>query len=428
MIGVRRLLDRAGFLGVTSGVLLSGFVHGFYALTLRVEVAFAVLVIVLLEAVVSSLLFSAFVLVSGGIFLAQLFLNSREAETVVDGNTVTAIVPVYRDGDVLPAGIDSLRASNYGNLSIVIVPEPDDEEGCRRAAELGGDDVSVLVNTRYPGSKAGAINYAVEETDSDYVAVFEADERVDPDFIPRAVALLRDYDVVQGRTVPQPEGFVEALAYYESVLLSYAARRLLYWVTGFRLATSRAVVMRRTAFEAAGGYDLEMLTEDFDFAYRCYEARLSVAEALSHPSRIEAAHSLTDWWGQRKRWMTGYAQVLHRLAWTIRPTDYRSVLSAVICASTVGGSVLMLSMFAKFAVLLVVGAESLFLPPLAAVAFVTLGVRLYDRRTGAVDGLDVYWLLVGVLLPLYSLAAIKAVFEYLLTWDGDWYAVEKTKG
>ena len=45
--------------------------------------------------------------------------------------------------------------------------------------------------------------------------------------------------------------------------------------------------------------------------------------------------------------------------------------------------------------LLVVGAEAMFLPPVVAVAAVSLSVRLHDYRTGAVPGFDPYWLEIG---------------------------------
>jgi len=423
---LRRWLDRLGFVGVSSGVFLLGFVQGTYPLTVRLEFAFAVLVVVLLQAVISSLMFSGFISVSSLLFYRSM-LRDRDREAATGGERVTAIVPVYGDAAALHRSVESLLASNYEDLSVCIVCEPDDDASRRRAAQFADrDGVSSLVNDRYPGSKAGAINYALEETDSDHVAVFDADEQVDPDFVGEAVADLDDADVVQGRTVPQPAGFVEELAYYESVLLSYVGRRLLYSVTDFRMAASRAVVMQRDALEQVGGYDTEMLTEDFDFAYRCYKHRLDVVENLSSPSRIEAAHSLSDWWGQRKRWMTGYAQSLHKLIANVRPvTDYRNLTAAAICASTVVGSLLMLSLLSKFVVLLIAGAKTLFLLPVAVVVTASTLLRLHDWRTGAVDGLGWAWLVVPVVLPLYSLTAIKAVLEYVFSWDGSWYSVEK---
>ncbi|MFB6142855.1 MAG: glycosyltransferase family 2 protein [Halorientalis sp.] len=421
----RRWLDRAGFVGATAGVFLLGFVQGASLLTIRLDLAVAVLVVVLLEAVLSSVGFAAFVTVSTLAFLAQ--LRSDPSAVRTDGPSVIAVVPVYRDADVLERSVRSLLGSGYANLEIAVVCEPDDAASKRRAAELATHDrVTALVNTRYPGSKAGAINYAVEQTESAHVGVFDADELVHPEFVGAAVADLADCDVVQGRTVPQPTGLVEELAYYESVLLGYVSSRLLTLLTGFRMAVSRAVVVRREPLECVGGYDEAMLTEDFRFAFDCYTEGLDVREELARPSRIEAAHSLSDWWGQRKRWMTGYAQVLHRLVGDLwPPAGYRDVTAAALCGGIVAGSLFMLSLLAKFGVLVLVGAQALVVAPVAAVVAVTGLVRVHDWRTGAVDGLGWAWLLVPLVFPLYSLTAIKAVVEYLSTWDGGWYRVEK---
>ena len=423
---IRRWLDRLGFLGVSSGVFVFGFVQGTYPLTFRLDLAFIVLGVVLLQAVVSSLMFAGFISTSTAAFLWTLRSEDRSPPSRV-GPSVTAIVPVYGDANVLDRSVESLLATSYEDLDVCIVCEPDDEASKRRASELASHPrVSRLVNTRYPGSKAGAINYAVEETDSDHVAVFDADERVHPEFVGTAVERLGECDVVQGRTVPEPDGVVEELAYYESVLLSYVSRRLLYLVTDFRMAASRSVVMRRAAIERVGGYDTAMLTEDFDFAYDCYKARLDVREQLTCPSRIEAAHTLSDWWGQRKRWMTGYAQVLHKLLATARPlTDYRNLTSAAICAGTLVGSLLMLSLISKFGVLVLVGARKLALLPLVVVVASTAVVRVHDWYHDTVNKLGWAWLVVPLVLPLYSLTAIKALSEYALSWDGDWYQVEK---
>lgn len=73
--------------------------------------------------------------------------------------------------------------------------------------------------------------------------------------------------------------------------------------------------------------------------------------------------------------MAGYALVHHGFDWNLDYRPHRSVLSAGIGASTVVWNTLTLS----FLVLLVVGAETWFLPLLAAVMAVTFGV--HDART-----------------------------------------------
>lgn len=424
-----RWLDRLGFIGTSGGILAAGFYQGLSVLTFRLELLSVVLVVVLVQAALSSIIVTGFAIVSGLLFLVKWIRDNHSSRVQTDGKAVTAIVPVHEDEQSLARSIRSLLDSSYRNLSICIVCEPEDTACRRRAQQFACHNrVRVLLNRTNPGSKAGAINYAIGQTESEYVAIFDADERVHPSFVGHAIDRLDEYDVVQGRTVPEPTGAVESLAYYESVLLSYVGRRLLYLFTDFRAASSRAVAMRRSLFEQVGGYDPKMVTEDFDFAYRCYQQRVAVSETLAHPSRIEAAHSLRDWWGQRKRWMTGYAQVLHHLISDIDPLDYRSVLSVLICAGTVIGNVLMLSMLSKFLVLMLLNAEAWFLLPIGGVAFVALAVRLADSHRERLSRPSVYWLAIPLLFPFYGLTMVKALFEYLLSWDGEWYSVSKHEG
>jgi cellulose synthase/poly-beta-1,6-N-acetylglucosamine synthase-like glycosyltransferase len=427
MSGVNRATSLLGtllFVSVSAAIVGVGYYTGFLPVAVRLG-EFS-LSLGLLEAELSVLFFGAFIGGSAVVFVAGL-LRRPGAEPATDAGHVTAIVPVYEDAHVLDRSVESLLASGYDDLEVLVVTEPDDTRTRERAAALAErEGVSHLVNTRSPGSKAGAINYAVDETDGEYVAVFDADERVHERFLPHAVGKLRDNDVVQGRTVPEPTGVVESLAYYESVLLNYVALRPLQLVTDFTMAASRAVVLRRGALDAVGGYDETMLTEDFAFAHECYRERLDVTELLAYPSRIDAAHSVRDWWGQRKRWMTGYAQVFHHLLASVRPlTDHRNPVSAVVGAATVVGSLFLLSVLPKFAVLLVAGSELFFVAPLLAVAGVAYLVHWLDYRRGLVSRPGWVGLFAPLLLPVYSLAAIKAVFEYLFSWTGEWYSVSK---
>ncbi|WP_246988793.1 glycosyltransferase [Halorientalis marina] len=383
--------------------------------------------VVVLQAVVACLTVTGLFGLSVLTLFGQVGLTST-AWFPTNGPTVTAVVPVYRDAAVLHRSVESLLDSQYENLRILVVAEPDDEPSIERARQYADqhERVSLLVNTRNPGSKAGAINYAAEETDTAYLAVFDADERVDSEFVSAAVGNLDDCDVVQGRTVPEPDGLVETMAYYESVVLGDLSQRLLMLATDFTMAASRTVVMRREAFESVGGYDPAKLTEDYDFAFECYEADLDVVEDISHTSTIEGAHTLMDWWGQRKRWMTGYAQVLHSLVLDCRtPRTYRSVLSPLICAGSVLGNLFMLSLVSKAVVLVLNGVTSWLVLPVLTLFASALAMRIYDARAGRLDTIGTGWLLTPILLPLYSLVGIKAVVEYVFTWDGGWYTVSK---
>jgi len=171
-----------------------------------------------------------------------------------------------------------------------------------------------------------------------------------------------------------------------------------------------------------------MLTEDYAFAFDCYEANVDVVEVFGHASTIEAAHSVRDWWGQRKRWMTGYAQVLHStLSDCVSARNYRTYLSPLICAGSVLGNVFMLQLVSKAAVLVVNGEVGWMVLPVGTLVGSALALRAYDAQAGRLDDIGIGYFSMPFVLPLYSLAGLKAFVEYILTWEGEWYSVAKER-
>ena len=423
-LGSRRLADLGAFVLVAAAVLGLGLLQGRLLVTVPLEVLGVRVVVA--NAAVAVYGFVATVLLSAVVLLVDVVRHREDGPLPERGPSVAAVVPVYGAPAVLHRSVESLLASEYDDLTVYVVCEPGDESTLAAAAEFAERDrVELLVNDATPGSKAAAVDYAVAATESDLVGVFDADEYVHPRFVPAAVAGLRDHDVFQGRTVPRSDGPIETVSYYESVVLGYLSQRLLVALTRFRTVTSNVVVMRRSAFERTGGYDPAMLTEDFDFAFRCYGADLDVREGLAYPSEIEAAHTALDWWGQRKRWMTGYAQVFHRQLALFSLRSPRSVLAVVVSGGAIAGNVFLLSLISQLAVLVVAGEFAPVLLYAGTLWAVALAVRLLDVRTGNVDGVGLGWLLVPFVIPLYSLAALKGFVEYPISWEGEWYRVSK---
>jgi len=424
---VRRWIDRTCFALATTAVVGLGFVQGGISLTLSL-LALGLGPVSVLNATVASLSFAATLVASGGVFVTEVLREGRRRPLPTDGPTVAAVVPSYGDATALHRSVESLLAADYRPVEVSVVCEPGDEATVATARELAqrDDRVAVRVNDRNPGSKAAAVNYAVESVDAPLVGVFDADERVHPSFLCAAVARLDDAEAVQGRTFPRPDGPLETVTYYESVVLGYLTHRLVSYLTGFDMVASNALVMERDTYDDLGGYDPAMLTEDFDFAFRCYEAGVRVHSCFAYPSEIEGAHTLGDWWGQRKRWMTGYAQVFHRLLGRFDPFGRpRTIVSTLFCGGALAGNFAILSIVSQVAVLARAGVPWVVAALLCSVWAVTLATRLLDVRAGVVDRVGVGWLFVPLTLPLYSLAAIKGIVEYPISWEGEWFRVEK---
>lgn len=373
------------------------------------------------------------VLVAAGIFglsfLLYLYYLSTEDATarVTEGRSVEAIVPVYNDAAVMHTAVEHLLAADYEPLTVTLACEPDDAASIERAAALSETHSAVryVLNER-TGSKAGAINTVLEDSDADVIALFDADQQVHPQFLPHAMAYLDEYDIARGRSLPRPNGGVfEAMIYYEYLVLFFLPQKLARFALDFNFAGSRTILLDRSVFDEIGTFREDALTEDLDFTHRCHEAGLSIRELLYYPCSEESAHTLRDWWGQRMRWMRGQVEVSHGRLQNWRSLFGRSFLGSLVTSlGTFVAGTLMAITVPKLAIglltsPLVVGGG------LAAIFATLIATRYVDTRTAGLEGFGIAWLLLPVTVTLYGVVIIQVVFEYALGIESDWYQVEK---
>ncbi|TQQ83011.1 glycosyltransferase family 2 protein [Halonotius terrestris] len=423
---LQRAFETLGWAGTALLLVLVGLYQGIQQQVLTVELLWLSLEVVWLDAVSASLVFTGFLLFTGLLLIHEVSTPATNVTEITDGPKLTAIIPVYRDGNVLHRSVESLRQSSYENLEIVIACEPDDEATIATAESMADDMVSVMRN-EYPGSKAGAIQTVVERSASDSFAVFDADEVVDEAFLASGMGALHieGHDVFQGRRIPEPNGLVETLAYCERV--TFHASYKLVELTGFRNCRSSSTVFTREAYETVGGYD-DLLTEDLAFAHKCYRHDLSVRQARNYTSLMEAPHTLADFWGQRKRWRIGQVEVLHATL-TGQLTDgvrHRRWISISRMITSIGGSVFLLVLLSKLFVLVLLNATLYYLLPIFATALIAAGVGWADARAGDIDSVVTIALVAPLVYPVFGVLMLKSILEYAFSWDGTWYHVEKT--
>lgn len=419
-----RIAERVATAAGIVGLLFVGYVTGMDIWTLTVTPIVAP--IAFFEGQVYLGLFSLVIGVSGLLLIGDIWRPRDRTAAPTTGPAVRAIVPAYDEADVVAASVESLVANGYSPLGVTVVVEPDDEPTRKRALELADRYASVecLINER-PGSKANAINCAVERCEEEYFVVFDADERASETFVAGAMAALTgDTDVFQGRRVPRPSGAIDTLAYCERIVVQTGY--LLGELAGFTHCQSSATGFTRDAFETVGGY-ADVLTEDIYFSHQCYEAGLTVTRNRHCTSTMEAPHSLRDLWGQRKRWRIGHVQVSHlriREALSGDPTPQDIVaIGRAVGAMVAGGVLVVLS--AHVLLLSVLGVMTAAVP-LAAIFGLILGVWSKDAYDGRV-GLLAWTVVLAPLVYLgHGLLTAKALFEYALTWDGEWYQVTKS--
>ncbi|MFT4868203.1 MAG: cellulose synthase/poly-beta-1,6-N-acetylglucosamine synthase-like glycosyltransferase [Candidatus Nanohaloarchaea archaeon] len=371
-------------------------------------------------AVYSNLTFSITTLFATLLLWNEVYRGDK-LEPLDQGERVEAVIPVYQDHEVLANSINSLKNSDYSNLGINVICEPDDEKSIEEAENL---DCNVLIN-QHPGSKAGAINTAFEELDAEYFALFDADEKVDSQFIGIAMAYMNQgYEVFQGRRVPIPSGGIEKFSYCERAVFHMAYK--IQELTGFVHAKSSSTVLTKTAWEKVNGYD-DMLTEDIDFGQKCFRYGLKVKSNRSVTNKMEAPHSFRDFWGQRKRWSIGTVEILHKglrrgYGQSSIPREVfatcRSLVSTII-------PIMLIVFFANFLVLVISGIELFFTIPILVTALPALILSYRDFRDKEIGFIGLYSLTSFLVVFISGLILLKSVLEYIFSWSGEWYRVEK---
>ncbi len=423
---VQSLIDKLGYKVSIILFLVIGVYQGIQVETFILDLPGFLIQIVTVEAIPAAVTFSIVVFISGSLLVIDIVRPTNLTESIDETPNIVTIIPAYQVENVLHNSISSLKNSTYSNFEIFIVTEPDDPQTINEAKKFATESGIHVITNRYAGSKAGAINDAVERIDAEYYALLDADEQVDPAFLTRAITYLTNNqtDIYQARRVPRVTGAIEALAYCERILF-HAAYRLIEPL-GFTYCRSSSVAFTKDAFETVDGFD-NLVTEDIDFAHKCFRAGLTVQQERDFTTEMEAPHTVRDLWGQRKRWRFGQIELfLKAIRGGYDNGGLRGLFSTGRIISSLIASVFLIALTAKILVLIPLGFEFIVLLPLVLIELVILPLIVFDYRKGHIKSLSPGFSVAPLIYPGLGILTIRCAFAYATSWDGSWYHVKKT--
>ena len=223
-------------------------------------------------------------------------------------------------GAVLPGLMRGLSALDYPHhlLDIKLVLEEDDRETVAAARALEGRAgfapfEIVEVPPGGPRTKPKAANYALAFARGDYLVVYDAEDRPEPDQLRKAVATFR--------AAPRTTACLQArLNFYNAdhnwLTRMFALDYALWFDTLLPGLDSIGVPMplggtsnhfRTAVLRDTGGWDAFNVTEDADIGIRLAQLGYRVS-MLDSTTFEEAPIALGAWLRQRSRWLKGYMQ------------------------------------------------------------------------------------------------------------------------
>lgn len=241
-----------------------------------------------------------------------------------DYPTVTVQLPIYNEYYVASRVILGMHDLRYPRekLTIQVLDDSTDDTGvvCREAVDAlrrDGFDVQYLHRADRSGFKAGALKAGLAKTDSELVAIFDADFLPPADFLERIVPHFQDENVgmVQARW-----GYLNReyslLTRLQSIfldghfVLEHTAR---HFSGRFFNFNGTGGVFRCRAIREAGGWDGTTLTEDLDLSYRAQMAGWKFVYLPDLVCKSELPVDVYGFKNQQHRWTKGSIQVGRKL-------------------------------------------------------------------------------------------------------------------
>ncbi len=241
----------------------------------------------------------------------------------------TVLVPMFREAAMLPQLAQALRNLDYplGKLDIKIVLESGDRETIEAARTLGLEGVFeiIVVPRSEPQTKPKACNFALRFARGEYLVIYDAEDRPEPDQLRKVVATFR-------RSPPNTACVQCRLNYYnvsENWLTCMFTLDYTLWFDQVLPGLERLGMpiplggtsnhFRTEVLRELHAWDPFNVTEDADLGIRIGQKgyRVGVVDSTTFE---EASCRAGQWVRQRSRWMKGYMQTL--LVHTRRPLHF----------------------------------------------------------------------------------------------------------
>ena len=258
-----------------------------------------------------------------GFFTTLLFFftvwkpTTREAPEPLEGRTVDVLIPTINEPvEVLRKTLLACNDLKYPHRTLVLDDGSRDEVR-ELSEELG---CIYIAREKHENAKAGNLNFGLEHSEAEFIAVFDADHAPLPHFIDRLMGYFRD-DELGFAQAPQEFYNIDSFQHRVSPEKKYiwAEQGLFYyiiqpgrdhWNAAYFVGT--CAIIRRKALDDIGGFATGSITEDMMTSIRLQSEGWGSAYHNEPLAYGIAAETIVPFHIQRRRWGLGGWQVFFK--------------------------------------------------------------------------------------------------------------------
>lgn len=264
-------------------------------------------------------LFKFMIVMYGTRDFAQMRFTEEEIEAI-DERTLpiyTILVPMYKESEVIPHLLDNLERLDYpkAKLDVRLLIEEDDTEAQEMLKEMQLPPyyTTIVVPHSLPKTKPKACNYGLIRARGEYVVIYDAEDRPDPDQLKKVHAAF----MKAGDRCACIQAKLNYFNSEQNLLTRWFTHEYSMW---FELLLPGVMQLdipiplggtsnhfKMSILKELNAWDPYNVTEDADLGIRLYKSGYTTAIVDSRT--WEEANSRTgNWIRQRSRWIKGYMQ------------------------------------------------------------------------------------------------------------------------
>lgn len=264
-------------------------------------------------------LFKFMIVMYGTRDFAQMRFSEEEIEAI-DERTLpiyTILVPMYKESEVIPHLLDNLERLDYpkAKLDVRLLIEEDDTEAQEMLKEMQLPPyyTTIVVPHSLPKTKPKACNYGLIRARGEYVVIYDAEDRPDPDQLKKVHAAF----MKAGDRCACIQAKLNYFNSEQNLLTRWFTHEYSMW---FELLLPGVMQLdipiplggtsnhfKMSILKELNAWDPYNVTEDADLGIRLYKSGYTTAIVDSRT--WEEANSRTgNWIRQRSRWIKGYMQ------------------------------------------------------------------------------------------------------------------------
>lgn len=223
--------------------------------------------------------------------------------------TTTIIVPCWNESKTVVNTVNSILNLDYPKEKLtVMVVDDGSTDDTLKSLEFFKANSQVKIHHKENGGKYTALNFGIENCNSELIGCLDADSFVHKDALKNMIPYFEEKNimaVVPAIKLHKADNILQKMQNVE-YNWSILVRKILTYVNALHITPGPFTIFRKSVFDKIGKYKHAYLTEDLEMALRMQENHYKIAN--SHRSFVftVAPKTFKTLYKQRLRWAYGY--------------------------------------------------------------------------------------------------------------------------